>query len=273
MKNPTVSIIMATWNRAGLIGQAVESIRKQTFQDWELLVVDDGSPDNTAEVMADWQKKDKRIRYLKFPRIGNIAGVSNAGLRATRGEFVAILDDDDYWIDDHKLEKQVRFLREHPDVMACGGWFMAVDKDGATKAKLEKPESDAAIRRIALYANPIANSTVLFRRREGGFYDETLKGFADWDFWLTLGKKGKLANLPEYFLAYRMWHGAGSFVDMKKNADAGLRIIMKHRHEYPGFTRAFVMAELYRLYARFPLAIRRSTSAFLSRLKKILFAK
>jgi hypothetical protein len=69
-----------------------------------------------------------------------------------------------------------------------------------------------------------------------------------------------------------MWPGAGSFVDMKRNADAGLRIVLKHRRDYPGFYRAFIMAELYRFYARFPLFIRRGTSAFLSRLKKMLFA-
>lgn len=262
---------MATWNRANLIGQAIESVRRQTLADWELLVIDDGSPDNTAEIMAAWKKKDERIRYLKIPRAGKIAGVSNVGLRAARGEFVAILDDDDYWIDDRKLEKQVAFLRAHPDYGACGGWFVAVDENGTEKSRFKKPETDAAIRRVMLFANPIANSTSLFRRELAGFYDESLTGFADWDFWLALGTHAKLCNLPEYFLAYRMWSGSGSFVDVKKNADAGLTIVLKHRGEYPGFARAFIMAELYRLYARTPAAFRRWTNGFLSRLKKAIY--
>ncbi|HVO28393.1 MAG TPA: glycosyltransferase family 2 protein [Candidatus Paceibacterota bacterium] len=273
MATPTISILMATRNRANLIGQAIESVRRQTLREWELIVIDDGSPDNTAEVMVEWERRDGRIKYLRIPRIGHIAGVSNAGLRAANGEFVAILDDDDYWIDDRKLERQVAFLHGHPDHVACGGWFISVDGDGKETARFRKPETDAAIRRVALFANPIANSTALFRRTEGGYYDEAVHGFADWDFWLTLGKRGKLANLPEYFLAYRMWSGSGSFVDTKRNADAGLRIVLKHRGEYPGFYRALAMAEIYRIYARLPLGVRRWTNKSLSRLKKWLFSR
>src|SRR5271163_1023737 len=118
MEKPVVSIVMATWNRAGIISQAIESVCKQTFQEWELLIVDDGSPDNTAEIVTAWEKKEKRIKYLRMPRIGNIAGVSNAAIRVAQGEFIAILDDDDYWIDTQKLAKQVAFMRSHPDYIA-----------------------------------------------------------------------------------------------------------------------------------------------------------
>ncbi len=272
MEKPTVSILMATWNRAGMISQAIESIRKQTLQDWELLVVDYGSPDNTAAVMAAWEKKDKRIRYLAFPRIGKISRVSNAGLREARGEFVAILDDDDYWIDDRKLEKQVHFLREHPDVIACGGWFIAVDEQGREKARFKKPETDAAIRCVMLAANGIANSTSMFRRVEAGFYDERILQFADWDFFLRLGTKGKLYNLPEYVLAYRMWNQGASFVNQQQNVDAAMIIINRYRKQYPGYIKAIVMIWVYWLYARLPVGMRRSLNAFLSRLKKLMFS-
>lgn len=264
---------MATWKRAHLINQAIESIRRQTLQDWELLVIDDGSPDSTAEVMGAWEKKDSRVRYLKFPRIGQIAGVSNAGLREARGEFVAILDDDDWWIDDRKLEKQVKFLREHPDYIACGGWFMAVDEYGKEKRRLKKPETDEAIRRVMLAANGIANSTSMFRRVEAGFYDETIAQFADWDFFLRLGHIGKLYNFPEYFLAYRMWREGSSFVNQRKNAQAAIVIVDRYRNDYPGYAKAMFLARTYLAYSYLPVWVRGGLNAFLSRMKKMLFSK
>jgi glycosyltransferase involved in cell wall biosynthesis len=272
-KKPTVSVITAAWTRAHYIGIGIQSVIDQTFQDWELIIVDDGSPDNTAEVVAEWQKKDKRIKYLRLPHIGRISMVSNAGLREAQGEFVAILDDDDYWIDKRKLEKQVAFLREHPDYIACGGWFATIDGEGKETARLKKPETDEAIRRVMLFANGIANSTSMFRREKAGLYDETLKQFADWDFYLRLGTIGKLYNFPEYFLAYRMWGGGSSFVNQRQNAEAGIKIIKRYKNDYPGYAKAAVIARTYALYARLPVGIRRGTNAFLSHLKKTLFSR
>jgi len=104
--NPVVSIIMATYNRASLIGQAIESVTGQSLIDWELIVADDGSTDNTAEVLREWEAKEPRIRYLRLPHAGRIAVVSNAALEAARGKYIAVLDDDDRWID--------HCLRTHP---------------------------------------------------------------------------------------------------------------------------------------------------------------
>lgn len=272
MKDPRVSVIIAAWNRADFIGRAIQSVIGQTFTDWELIIVDDGSPDRTHEVVQEWAKKDNRVKYFRIAHTGRIATVSNVALGAARGEFVAIVDDDDWWTDKRKLEKQVAFLDAHPDYVACGGWFVVVNVEGKEIAKVEKPQSDAAIRRIALFANPIANSTVMFRRGIG-FYDETLRQFADWDFWLKVGRKGKLCNLPEYFSAYRMWGGGSSFMFQRQNAKAALHIVRRYRKDYAGFFRAVVLAVLYQCYSYLPLFIRKTLNSLLSRLKKYLFSQ
>ena len=272
-QEPFVSIIMSTRNRAQFISRSILSALEQSFKEWELLVMDDGSTDNTPEVMRAWEKKDVRIRYVRLTSPGNIAKASNAGLRMAKGEFVAILDDDDWWIDPEKLAKQIKFLREHPDYIACGGSFIAVNGEGKETGRFGKPETDEAIRRVMLSANAIANSTSMFRRVESGFYDESLTGFADWDFFLRLGTIGKLYNFLDYFLAYRMWGGAGSVMSQRKNVDAALVIVPRYRNDYPGFIKGILLARLHWLYSRLPMPIRRATHSFLSRLKKSLFSQ
>lgn len=264
---PRVSVVMATWNRANFIDRAIESVVGQTFVDWELIIVDDGSTDATRETVGRWVERDGRIKYLPIEHTGKIARVSNEGLRVAAGEFIAILDDDDWWIDPSKLAKQVAFLDAHRDYVACGGWFVVVDQDGNRVSRVGKPASDAAIRRVALFANPIANSTAVFRRTVG-LYDESLSQFADWDFWLKAGVVGKLCNLPEYFLAYRMWGGGSSFVNQRANARAAEVIIWRYRAKYAGFVRAFISMLLYRCYAYLPVCMRSVLNAPLSRFKK-----
>ncbi|MGC9598999.1 MAG: glycosyltransferase family 2 protein [Minisyncoccia bacterium] len=273
MATPRVSVLTATWNHERVIGQAIQSVLDQTFKDWELVIVDDGSIDRTAEVVREWQKKDKRIKYFHPDHhIGRIAVVSNAGLKEARGEFVAVLDGDDWWADKRKLEKQITFLDAHQDYIGCGGGFIVMGGEGKEVSRLLKPETDEAIRRIALYANPMTNSSGIFRRERAGFYDESMPQFADWDFWLTAGTKGKLYNFPEYFLAYRMWDRGSSFVNQRQNANAAFAIFKKHKREYPGSTKAFFLITLYWCYAFLPIWFRRAVNAPLSRLKKLMFS-
>ncbi len=271
MKEPVVSIIMATYNRSKSIADAIKSILHQSYQDWELIISDDSEGNDTEKEMEKF-KRDERIRYFHREKKGSIANSSNFALSKSKGEFVAILDDDDWWIDSEKLKKQIAFLRAHPEYVACGGGFVVVDEAGKETGRIKKPEKDDAIRATALSANPIANSTAMFRRSAGVFYDESLPQFADWDFWLTIGTKGKLYNFPEYFLAYRMWEKSASFMYQKTNANAALRIINKHKDKYPGFIKAIFLARLYWCYSKLPPFIRRNFNAALSRLKKRIFS-
>ena len=107
--NPLISIIMPTYNRAGYIEEALDSIKKQTFTDYEIIVVDDGSTDNTKEILDKYE--GIRCIYLEH---GGIAGARNTAVKAARGKWIAFLDSDDLWKED-KLQKQVDFLHTHPD--------------------------------------------------------------------------------------------------------------------------------------------------------------
>ncbi len=272
MANPKVSVLMTTYNRPQFVGQSIQSVIDQTLKDWELVISDDSENNATEKVVEPFADKDKRIHYFHRLKKGSIANSSNFALGKATGEYVAILDDDDWWMDPKKLEKQIAFLDTHRDYIGCGGGFVSINKDGKETGKILKQRDDAAIRRVALYANPMANSTTMFRRVEAGFYDESLPQFADWDFWLHAGKIGKLYNFPDYFLAYRMWHEGASFLYQKTNVNAAFVIIRRYKHDYPGFTKAYILTAMYWIYARFPAFIRNGMNEFLSRLKKALFS-
>ena len=273
MAQPKVSVLMVTYNRPQMIGRAVASVCEQSLGDWELLIIQDGSNPDTERLLEEWLARDQRIRYLRRGTVGSIAEASNFGLAAARGDYIAILDDDDYWIDRLKLERQVEFLEENPGYVGCGGGYVVLDQYDRQRGKFLKPQDDAAIRARALLANPIANSTAMFRRVLEGVplvYDVSMRQFADWDFWLTMGTRGKLYNFPFHLAHYTLWEGGSSFQRQRENGRAAMRIIRKHRRAYGGFAPAVLLAWLYCVYAHLPGGLRRASYASLSALKKAL---
>jgi O-antigen biosynthesis protein len=273
---PRVSVLMLTYNRPGFIGTAIESILKQRFEEWELLVVHDGPNQEIAAVMEEWRKRDSRIRYFRRSVPGNIAEASNFALARALGEYVAVLDDDDYWESPEKLTRQTAFLDRQRDHGCCGGGVIVVDSAGRELMRYLKPEQDVDVKRRALIANPMAHSATMYRRQAAldcGGYDETLAGFQDWDLCLKLGKMGRLYNFPEYLLCYRVWQGSGSFHQIEKNTESALRITRRYRNDYPGFPLAYAMTLLYHGYAHLPVGIQQVSYSFLSRLKKVIFSR
>lgn len=273
--SPKVSILIATHNRSQFISRAIESVLAQTLKDWELIIADDGSTDSTEEACQSWEEKDKRIRYFRGPHFGRIAKISNLGLKQAKGEYVAILDDDDWWIDSRKLEKQVKFLDENKEYVGCGGGFIVVDESGREKLRTSKPEKDEDIKKNALVANPMANATTLFRletARKVGLYDETMLQFADWEFWLKMGLEGKLYNFQEYFTSYRMWAGGMSFSRQKETASSAMRIVNRYRKLYPRYPKALFFVCSYYLYAHLPMTVKKTLNPILSRAKKAIFS-
>ncbi len=273
MSNPRVSILMLTYNRPQMIGRAITSALEQTLSDWELIVVQDGGDSRTGELVNEWVAKDRRIRYFRRGVSGSIAEASNFGLAQARGEFVAILDDDDWWAAPNKLARQVDFLTQNLEYTGVGGAYIVVDQDGQQRGRFRKPGEDEAIRSSALMANPLANSTAMFRRVIAGqpaLYDATLRQFADWDFWLTLGSQGKLCNFPEDLAYYALWPGGSSFRHIRANARAGLQIVNKHRGHYRGYAIALSGSLLYLGYAYLPGWFQRFSYGWLSSVKKAL---
>lgn len=119
MQTTPISITMLTYNRAKYIREALDSVVSQSFQDWELIIIDDGSTDTTAEIVNSY-KKDSRIRYIINDSNRGIVYSRNKALEMSRGTYIAVLDSDDVWSDKKKLELQIAFLEEHDEYTLVG---------------------------------------------------------------------------------------------------------------------------------------------------------
>ena len=142
---PSISIVLPTYNGARTIAQAVESVLAQTHAGWELLVVDDGSTDGTAVLVAGYVAKDSRIRYLKSEANMGIQKTLNKGLHEAQGKYVARIDDDDVWIDAGKLAAQLAYMEANPACVLVGTGVVVADGEGKELFRYLLPETDVEI--------------------------------------------------------------------------------------------------------------------------------
>lgn len=271
MSIPRVSVVMGAYNRAGMIDGAVEALLRQTFEDWELVITDDGSSDDTPRIAGAWPSRDPRIVYLRNDANAGISINYNRGFARARGEFVAMLDDDDHWCDPGKLRKQVDFMDGNPECVGCGGGLIVIHPDGRERYRYLKPETDAEIRYYMLYSNPMANSTTLFRRAAAervGWYDASLRYSGDRDFWMKMGLAGKLYNFPEHLSFYTMGDSNTSIVHMRPHLKASLMLTRRYRAHYPNYLPALALNLLQYGYAFLPEGMRRPLHSGAARIKR-----
>lgn len=272
-RKPVVSVIMATRNQAGLIADSINSVISQSFKDWELIIINDGSTDNTEAVVKEFIAKDSRIIYFDNGKNLGVPKSFNLAMGIAKGEFIARIDSDDSWIGKDKLKKQVEFLKNHPDYVAVGGGMIVVSSRKKELFRYLKPEEDREIRNTALITNPIANSTSVCRKPaiiKAGLCDENLDFNEDWDFWLKIGLLGKLYNFPEYFSYYTFTGRNKSMVYLRQHTFAALKIIWKYRRHYPNFLKGFLINLAQFIYGFIPFRLRIFLNAPLSAFKKLV---
>lgn len=204
MSIPAISVILPLYNAENFIEAAVESVLKQTFRDFELIIIDDGSTDGSAAVVE--RIKDERIHFYKQKNRG-MAAALNAGLSHARAELIARQDADDI-SHPERLKKQIDFLNINPGIGLVGTQARIIDTKGNDTRRTHKHETKDIILKAQLYFdNPIVHSSVLFRRsvlEKAGKYDESKPGLLqDLDLWFRFSKVSGIANLPEALQDYR----------------------------------------------------------------------
>lgn len=221
---PLISILMPVHNGAAFLGEAIESMLAQTLGDFEFLIVDDASTDNSASIAQDF--KDPRIRLIRSPSRLKLSGALNLGLDNASGRYVARMDADDISLPE-RLELQVKFLDAHPETGLCGSWIRTFGS--SSKAVLERPAEHEAIRAFTLLDTPFAHPTVMLRRewiehhhlRFNGEYFPT----EDFELWTRALSCFKGANLPQVLLLYRVHGKSLTGSDWSVMDDQAARII------------------------------------------------
>ena len=199
---PAVSVVITTYNKADTVAPAIESVLRQTYADHEILVVDDGSTDNTAEVVGRY---GARVRYLA-KKNGGTGSARNLGIAEARGEYVALLDGDDLWLP-RKLELQMAAFEREPEVLGAQCSAYLVDQHlKVFDVRLCRPEQDT-LRDFLLFRNlPAFSSTLVTKRaafeQVGGFGTD-LVILSDWDMACRLARAGTIRSVPELLVLYR----------------------------------------------------------------------
>ena len=245
-----VSINILTKNRAELFKKALLSVEKQSFKDYEVIVVNDGSSDETERVLQNFQFPISNFQIINHPSSLGITKSRQEALEKSTGEYIAILDDDDEWIDTDKLAKQVKYLDEHKECVLVGGGRVdeisnQIKNPNGKNIRL-RLESDQQIRKTMLFRNNFFTSTVMFRRevaiRAGGFISDADDFGEDYDLWLRMGKLGKMYNFPQAFTHYTVPNY--NKLRFKAFLSKQLRLIKREKSNYLLYYFASVLLKL-----------------------------
>lgn len=205
-----VSILMCVYNGEFFLSQAIESILKQTFNNFEFIIVDDGSTDRTLHIISEYAKQDSRIVLVYNEKNLGLEKSLNKGLSVAKGKYFARQDADDISLP-NRLELQTHFLDNHPEVGALGTAVKLIDEQGDTFGEDYLPTDHESLQSLLLVNNFMHHSTLMVRRslmQKLGGYDEDMRYTEDYDLWWRLSKLSNLATLPNTLLYRRMDNGS-----------------------------------------------------------------
>jgi len=225
LRIPRVSVVTAVKDAEAFVSEAVESVLRQTFKDFEFIIVDDGSTDATAKRLT--LLPDPRMRVITLSQSVGPCESRNTGIRASSGEFIAILDGDDISHLD-RLELQVRFLDDNPACGAVGSWANVF---GAYETVRRYPQTNDALRASLLLGNPFVHSSMMFRREalppDSDPYLHSRIYAEDYSLWLRISERWELANIPQELIQYRTHHSQIS----EKNTDTASQAFLAARND------------------------------------------
>lgn len=202
MEENLVSIVMPAYNCAHYIGETIQSVLVQSYEDWELLIVDDRSTDNTKQVVNKFLTKDNRIRYIELEKNSGVAVARNRGIEEAKGNYIAFLDSDDLWKKD-KLETQVQFMQEHQYAFTFTSYDLIDEAGNKLNKCVEVPEKIDYD--TLLYNTPIFTCTVMYDKEQmGDISMPQLANGEDVATWLRMLKKVPYAyGIQECLVSYR----------------------------------------------------------------------
>lgn len=219
IKNPLVSVVMPAYNAGDFLRPAIDSILNQTYINFELIVVNDASEDETFKILPSYKKLDKRIRVINTKANLGVAKSASLGVSHAKGQFVARMDADDVAVPT-RIEKQIKFLLDHKDVVAVGGQCELINKDGVKMGEKRFPTEDKQVRNMIFSSVPLQQPTLMVNRSllpaDFVWYDENYSSAEELELLFKLFRFGKVRNLKDTVLKYRMHDHNTSLINPKR---------------------------------------------------------
>jgi len=234
-ESPKISVVMPVYNAEAYLPEAIESILIQSLTDFEFIIVDDASTDNSYRIIEEFSKKDKRIIIIKNEKNLGIAQTRTKGTKYAKGKYIAVADADDISIST-RFEKQYNYLEKHSDCGVVGGYIQLFDSGTEKIIGVRKYfEDDTNLRkRLFLYC-PIAQPVCMIRKdvfNKIGYYDPKYPPAEDLDLWFRIGMKYKFANIQEILLKYRVHKQSATISKIQKMEAMTLEIRKKYSNGY-----------------------------------------
>lgn len=231
-----VSVLLPVLNSSDILRNAISSVLRQTYKNFELIVINDGSTEDLSNVINMFN--DERIVFINRKENKGVAYSLNEGLETAQGSMIARIDADDVWIDEDKLLKQVKILNEDRQVVLVGSRANFI-KNGNKLFTFPNNFSDEEIRKNILFKNQFVHSSVLFRKQNWK-YSEKWDRVQDYELWLRMGKTGTFKNTDDIVVEYKILPNSETSSHRAEMVDLCIKLLEKHKDSYPGYYRAFI---------------------------------
>ena len=238
MKSSKISVIMAVYNGMPYVRQAVKSIIEQSYKNFEFIIVDDASTDETSNFLKSL--KDKRIKIINNSKNIGLAASLNEALKVASGQYIARMDADDI-SSSKRLETQLRYMEGHPQIALCGCWVDLINKDGKVIGEKKYPLKDQDIKNALKWYQPVVHPTFMAKNnfyKEMRGYNKLFDYAEDYELLVRAMKKYKFANISKKLLLWRLADERRSRKSMNKVNKADFRVkleILKNNYYGKGY--------------------------------------
>ncbi|OGY09674.1 MAG: hypothetical protein A2782_03060 [Candidatus Blackburnbacteria bacterium RIFCSPHIGHO2_01_FULL_43_15b] len=243
---PLVSILLPVYSAEGYLRACLDSILGQTYNNFEVICVNDGSIDKSLKILREYALSDRRIKVFVNDKNRGIGYTANKALSAARGEYIARMDADDIMLSE-RIEKQVRYLQTHPKIVLVGGQCLVINEEGKITGEKLNPKTHQDIYKMMFTSMSVQNPTIMIRRKlasqDSLKLDSQLHPVDDLDMLFKLFRNGQFANLPDFVLQYRVYRASSSMKNPKRSFLLTLKVRIRAVAKYgykPTFKGVFV---------------------------------
>lgn len=247
--NVLISVVMPVYNGEKYLKESIESILNQSYKNFEFIIIDDASTDDSLKIIKKYAKKDKRIKLLQNKTNLKEPKSRNRGFAIARGKYISIMDADDISLS-NRFELQLRAFKNDKNLSVCGGAIDIIDDQGFIIGKRSYPKTTEEIKRTLSIRSPFANPSVMFKKlilKKVGFYDETFFSSNDYDFWFRVINKGyRTKNLEKPLIKYRIHKQQSKYTVLKDELKNTIKIQFKnllYRKKYLFLATVVIIAE------------------------------